>query len=305
MIFLPGSPQPYAHQPRSIRGLSGGSRFSSGHSDGSRSRRGVYEGAAARLEHAMSSAFEPPDTGEARLHEPAAASVWAAAPGSLTPQRQSSSASAAAYYGSSFGAGSPSNAGHGPSPHGVLVPYGVLRQPRSAAGSSKRRSSRGGSGSAQRPSPAQAAQQAYMTQSRKPPARTGAGPRARFPSNFPHRVADGSTDNAQVFTLDREGPPPLDSRAAGPAYGLEISHMEGPELAYQTASAYNRPPPPGQHNAQAGRRQPASSRGRTASPVMAGGGAAAARRAGMPAAFISAFDSPAVSPCKGGVSGEQ
>jgi hypothetical protein len=38
---------------------------------------------------------------------------------------------------------------------------------------------------------------------------------------------------------------------------------------------------------------------------MAGGGAAAARRAGMPAAFISAFDSPAVSPCKGGVSGEQ
>lgn len=300
MIFLPGSPQPYAHQPRSIRGLSGGGRSSSGYpAEGSPSRRGVYEGAAARLEHAMSSAFEPPDTGEMRLNVPAPGSIWAAAPGSLTPQRQSATASAATYYGSAFGPGSPSHGGRGPSPHGVLVPYGVLRQPRSAAASSKRRSTRGNSGSAQRPSPAQAAQQAYVNQGRKPAGRPGVGPRARFPSNFPQRIADGSTGNAQVFTLGREGPPDLDGQMAGPAFGSALPHAEVSEPSHQLATAYEREPPPRQHGAQAARRQPASSRGWTASPAMAGGGVAAARRAGMPAAFNSAFNSPCGSPSAG------
>ena len=182
------------------------------------------------------------------------------------------------------------------------MPYGVLRAPRTSTAGGKRRSSRSTSSSgtpAQRSTHVHAAHQAYAVQSRsKPPPRQGGGPRARFPSNFPHRLADGSTDNAQVLTLDHGEPLDLEERLAGPSLSASLPHAEVSEPAYHLSSAYDQGARPRSHASHASKRLPQSSRGRAPSPSKAGGGMAAARRAGMPSAFASAFDSPSGSPLR-------
>jgi len=235
MIFLPGSPQPYAHKPKPVRGLS--DSRASAYSDGSmlsQSRRGVYEGAAARLEHAMGlSPHDDPAAMAMRDSTGRSSSAWAASPGALQPPHSYPGVSGHGSYGGAF-----STPGRGgPSPHGVLVPYGVLRAPRPSAGGSKRRAKSSG-GSVQRPSQAQAAQRAYAhigdPKRKSPPPRGLGGPRARFPANFPQRVADGSTDNAQVLTLSSE-PVDLEERMAGPTFSASLPHSEVSVPAYQVS----------------------------------------------------------------------
>lgn len=116
---------------------------------------------------------------------------------------------------------------------------------------------------------------------RKPPHRAGgltAHPRARFPTNFPQRVADGSEHNAQILTVDRDAPPPgLDENLPGP--NCATAALPHAEMATERAKRQQRP------SSRQQRSPPIPIAGRPASSA----GASAASAAAAPDGIASAL----------------